>query len=93
MAQTLTFGGTTYAWTQCGVCGVWYTVPEVVMNHHRAKGGYHYCPSGHAWGWKEGNGQDGFDLLRRERDREAQADSPYCATHHRITHQAGSATA
>lgn len=53
--------------TDCGVCGVTYTVPEVVYNHHWQEGGYHHCPNGHTWGWaKDGTERE---RLRRERDR------------------------
>ncbi len=68
----LTFNGTVYVWEQCGTCGVWYTVPEIVYEHQRKMGGFHTCPSGHSWGWKQGQGEDAFDALRRERDQAVQ---------------------
>jgi hypothetical protein len=52
--------------TDCGQCGVVYTVPEVRYDHMRAEGGYAQCPNGHGWGWPK----DGCERekLRRERD-------------------------
>lgn len=66
---TITYNATVYVWEQCGSCGIWYTVPQVVYEAHRKEGGFHYCPSGHGWGWKQGQGSDAFDALTRERDR------------------------
>lgn len=56
--------------TQCGVCGVVYTVPEIVYNHHRQEGGFHHCPTGHQWGWPKEKSER--ERLRLERDRLAQ---------------------
>lgn len=58
--------GMTCVVTECGVCGVVYTVPKVVYDHHYQEGGYHHCPNGHSWGWAK----DGCERerLRRERD-------------------------
>ena len=65
----ITFNGTVYIWTQCGSCGVWYVVPKIMRDNHYRKGGFSHCPSGHAWGWREGQAPSDFDKLRRERDR------------------------
>lgn len=56
--------------TECGECGVVYTVPEVRHDHMRSEGGFACCQNGHRWGWdKDGSERE---RLRRERDRLAQ---------------------
>lgn len=62
--------GQRHAVCQCGTCGVFYTSPEIVRQHHFDEGGYDYCPNGHQWG----RNKDGSQLaqMRRERDRLAQ---------------------
>lgn len=55
--------------TQCGTCGVWHTVPEIVWDTQKREGGYHCCPNGHSRGWKTGTEQEEQDRIRRERDR------------------------
>jgi hypothetical protein len=59
--------GQRFAVTQCGSCGVVYTVPEVMHDTMRSEGGYACCPNGHKWGWAEGSKKR--DELRAERDR------------------------
>lgn len=59
--------GARHVVTDCGVCGVVYTVPERRYDHMRSDGGFASCPNGHQWGWREGTKQR--DELRLERDR------------------------
>ena len=70
MAEIIVLRHARHIVTDCGVCGVVYTVPEIVYEHHRQEGGYHTCPNGHKWGWEK----DGCERerLRLERDRLAQ---------------------
>lgn len=60
-------GGVESVWTDCINCGVRYTVPVSMWDHHQKVGGYHHCPNGHSQGWSK----DGCEnsRLRRERDR------------------------
>lgn len=51
----------------CITCGVAFTVPKIIIDEHRRKGGFHYCPNGHGQGWDEEGSE--FERLRRERDR------------------------
>ena len=57
----------------CGSCGVVFTVPAIMRDHHRRKGGFSYCLNGHAWGWKRGTEQEDkltADLERIQRERD-----------------------
>ena len=69
MAEIITIKGNPHVVTQCGTCGVWFTVPEIVWESHRREGGYQTCPNGHARGWKTGEEQRERDAIRLERDR------------------------
>lgn len=51
---------------QCGTCGVWHAIPEVMYETKRADGGFWHCPNGHERGFREG--QKARDELRQERD-------------------------
>ena len=61
--------GAAHVVTECGECGVVYTVPQVAYEHRRRDGGFNHCPNGHTWGWPKGTRQTEADILRRERDR------------------------
>lgn len=61
MTDTIIIKGEYHAVTQCGTCGVWYTVPQIVYECHRREGGYHCCPNGHSRGWDKG-----ADAIERE---------------------------
>lgn len=65
--ETIIVRGVRHVVTDCGMCGVVYTVPKVRYDNMRAEGGFAFCPNGHAWGWREGTRQR--DQLRLERDR------------------------
>lgn len=67
MSEIVIIRGTRYVIEDCGVCGVAYTVPEVLYEHHRQEGGYHHCPNGHGWGWSKERCER--EKLRRECDR------------------------
>lgn len=67
--ETVRLHGEPHVVTQCGTCGVWHTVPQIVIENHRRLGGYHHCPNGHRWGWKTGTEQAEQDAVRLERDR------------------------
>lgn len=69
MSDWMMLKGERHAVTQCITCGVWHTVPEIVHNHHREAGGYHYCPNGHSYGWRTGTEKAEQDKIRLERDR------------------------
>jgi hypothetical protein len=70
MVETILVRGTLCVVTECGSCGVVYTIPKRVYDFHWQEGGFHYCPNGHTWGWaKEGCERE---RLRRDRDRLAQ---------------------
>lgn len=69
MGNVIIIGGERHVVTQCGTCGVWHTVPEVVWNTQRAEGGYHSCPNGHSRGWKTGTEKEEQESIRRDRDR------------------------
>jgi len=59
--------GQLHAITECGCCGVVYTVPYKAHEHARRKGGFFHCPNGHQWGW-DGKSSENAQL-RLERDR------------------------
>lgn len=65
---TVLLNGERHTVTQCGSCGVWHTVPEIVYESHRAEGGYHSCPNGHSRGWNKGTDAIERENIRRERD-------------------------
>jgi hypothetical protein len=69
MAEIITIKGNPHVVTQCGTCGVWFTVPEIVYECHRREGGYHTCPNGHSRGWRTGEEEKARDAIRLERDR------------------------
>ena len=69
IVPTITVNGQVCAVTQCGTCGVWFTVPVIVYENHRREGGYHFCPNGHARGWRTGEEERERNALRLERDR------------------------
>lgn len=66
---TVLIKGDRHTVTQCGTCGVWHTVPEIVYERQCAEGGYHCCPNGHSRGWRTGTEQAERDRIRLERDR------------------------
>lgn len=66
---TVLLNGERHVVTQCGSCGVWHTVPEIVYNSHMAEGGFHSCPNGHSRGWNKGTDAIERENIRRERDR------------------------
>jgi hypothetical protein len=66
---TVLLNGERHTVTQCGTCGVWFTVPEIVYECHRTEGGYHSCPNGHSRGWNKGTDAIERENIRRERDR------------------------
>ena len=65
--ETIVIRGRRFIVDECGSCGVFFVIPELVYTNHRDHGGYSYCSNGHTWGWKEGRIQT--DAMRRERDR------------------------
>jgi hypothetical protein len=69
MPEVINLKGDRHVVTQCGQCGVWYTVPELVYTNHHRLGGYHHCPNGHQRGWEKGAEHRENEELRRERDR------------------------
>lgn len=69
MTETVRIRGEEHAVTQCGNCGVWHTVPLYVYIMEQRKGGFHYCPNGHTWGWLTGTEKKERDAIRQERDR------------------------
>jgi hypothetical protein len=69
MPEIITIKGDKHVVTQCGTCGVWFTVPEIVWENHRREGGYHACPSGHMRGWRTGDEEREREAVRLERDR------------------------
>lgn len=73
VGDTITIRGEHYSVTQCGTCGVWYTVPETVHANHQRLGGYSFCSNGHQWGWPSGAEEKEREAIRLERDRLKQA--------------------
>ena len=70
MAQEwVLLGGERHTIRQCGTCGVWHTVPEIVYNSYRAEGGFWHCPNGHARGFRKGQDEIDRENTRIERDR------------------------
>lgn len=67
--ETIILNGERHTVTQCGSCGVWHTVPEIVYESHRSEGGYHSCPNGHQRGWAKGTDAIERENIRLERDR------------------------
>lgn len=51
----------------CPTCGCVSTVPEIVYDEQKNRGGYHHCPNGHQWGWRKERSD--IENLRRERNR------------------------
>lgn len=66
---TVLLNGERHTVTQCGTCGIYHTVPEVVYETQQREGGFHTCPNGHSRGWKTGSEQKEQDRIRRERDQ------------------------
>jgi len=66
--EYVTILGTACEAHHCPACGVAYTVPRVVIENHRQKGGHHFCSNGHSLGWDK-DGDTEMNRLRRERDR------------------------
>lgn len=56
---------------QCGNCGVWHAIPQVMFDNCVEEGGFWHCPNGHSRGYKEGRHER--EEVRRERDRLKQA--------------------
>lgn len=56
-----------FAFSNCITCGVAYSVPQSLWDHHRKSGGFHCCPNGHSQGWTKEASED--ERVRRERDR------------------------
>ena len=52
---------------QCGTCGVWHAIPEVMYETAFENGGFWHCPNGHQRGFREG--RKARDAVREERDR------------------------
>lgn len=69
MSDTILIKGERHVVTQCGSCGVWFTVPEIVYDSHRSEGGFHSCPNGHSRGWNKGTDAIERENIRRERDQ------------------------
>jgi hypothetical protein len=67
MSGTLEICGVTHEWHTCITCGVIYTVPKVMIDKQREKGGFHSCCNGHAQGWSKEESEN--EKTRRERDR------------------------
>lgn len=40
---------------QCGTCGVWHAIPEIMFNGCYREGGFWICPNGHSRGYSEGS--------------------------------------
>lgn len=78
--DTILLRGTQCVVTDCGVCGVVYTVPKVVYDHHYQEGGYHHCPNGHPWRWSKETCER--ERLRRERTGRTAMDG--MPTNHRL---------
>ena len=66
MPEILVIHGQRMEVSQCGICGVVYTVPEIIQDYHRRHGGFSYCPNGHQWGWRQDDCEEA--RTRRERD-------------------------
>lgn len=65
--STVQLRGITCQVAECRTCGIPYTVPLTVYETHREKGGFHFCPNGHQWGWSEDRCEEA--IVRQERDR------------------------
>lgn len=67
MTEIIIIRGTRHVVWECKTCGCVSTVPEAMHDQQHAEGGFHHCPSGHAWGWTKEKSERG--QLRLERDR------------------------
>lgn len=65
--ETVGIRGSLHVVTDCGQCGVTYTVPYAMYEAMWRDGGYAHCPNGHSRGWQVGHVEQ--EDLRRERDR------------------------
>jgi 3-mercaptopyruvate sulfurtransferase SseA len=54
---------------QCGTCGVWFAIPDIIIDSCRREGGFFSCPNGHSRGWEKKDCETETDKIRRERDR------------------------
>ena len=61
--------GTSCQEHQCGTCGVWYALPDIIIDTARREGGFFSCPNGHERGWHRKDCETEADRVRRERDR------------------------
>jgi hypothetical protein len=66
---------------QCGTCGVWFALPEVLYDTLAAEGGFFTCPNGHRRGWDKGTLQKQNERLQQEQARLEQA---LAAEHRRL---------
>lgn len=67
--EVIRLHGEIYCVDQCGTCGVFFIIPQVVYENHRRNGGFSHCSNGHQWGFRSGTEQAAQEALRRERDR------------------------
>ncbi len=51
---------------QCGTCGVWHAIPEIMFDVCYSEGGFWSCPNGHQRGYGEG---DDAKQLQKEKKR------------------------
>lgn len=51
---------------QCGTCGVWHAIPQVMYNAAKSEGGYWHCPNGHSRGFSEGSDKKKIQNLEAE---------------------------
>lgn len=65
--QTVIIRGAHHVVTDCGKCGVTYTVPRAMYDSMWRNSGFAHCPNGHQRGYPIGNVEQ--EDLRRERDR------------------------
>jgi len=40
---------------QCGTCGVWHAIPQIMFDSCYKDGGFWHCPNGHSRGYDEGS--------------------------------------
>jgi len=60
---------------QCGSCGVWHAIPQVMFDKCYREGGFWHCPNGHSRGYSEGNTAKQLEKEKKRREWAEQAEA------------------
>ncbi len=68
MNNLLTDTDTVLKVMQCGTCGVWHAIPEIMFNNCYEQGGFWTCPNGHGRGYVEGSVRKQLEQEKKRRE-------------------------